>query len=129
MKINSPTVLAQVTEAFRRYERALEENDTTVLGQLFWKSEATVRYGMNGDIGHGWEQIQSHRKPRSGPPSEWRRLSDTVITTFGANMATASTLFHLDQQPTMVGRQMQTWCKIEGKWCVVAAHVSWVEKR
>lgn len=129
MQINDLTVVAEVTEAFQRYERALEAGDTDTLGALFWRSHKTIRYGMGGEIGHGWDEIQSHRKARIGVSTPWRTLSDTVITSFGNDMATASTLFQLEQQPDMVGRQMQTWCRLDGHWCVVAAHVSWVQRQ
>ena len=53
-----------------------------------------------------------------------RSLSRTVITTFGTDFATASTLFHRDTAPGKVGRQMQSWARLPEGWRVVAAHVS-----
>ena len=46
MQINLPHVLAEVQEAFDRYEQALVSNDVTVLDELFWNSPHTLRYGV-----------------------------------------------------------------------------------
>jgi hypothetical protein len=47
-----------------------------------------------------------------------------VITTYGRDFATASTLFYRDSLPGRVGRQMQSWARMAQGWCIVAAHVS-----
>ncbi len=47
MEINIPSVVAEVTEAFNLYEKALNANDVTVLDELFWKSPHTLRYGIS----------------------------------------------------------------------------------
>ncbi len=56
-----------------------------------------------------------------------RRLSRTVITTYGTGFGTASTLFHRAGAPGKVGRQMQSWVKFDSGWRVVAAHVSLID--
>ena len=48
---------------------------------------------------------------------------NTVITTYGTDFATAMTEFRREGGDTP-GRQSQTWCRIAGRWVVVAAHVS-----
>ena len=47
-----------------------------------------------------------------------------VVTTFGTDLGTVSTEFepHGDER---LGRQSQTWLRIDGTWRIVAAHVSW----
>lgn len=45
LAINRPEVVAEVRAAFDRYEAALVGNDVTVLDELFWHAEATLRYG------------------------------------------------------------------------------------
>ncbi|NEJ18525.1 DUF3225 domain-containing protein, partial [Rhizobium leguminosarum] len=42
--VNQADVLADVTAAFYRYEKALTGNDVAVLDELFWHDEKTVRY-------------------------------------------------------------------------------------
>ena len=53
-----------------------------------------------------------------------RTLERTVVTSFGTDFATASTLFMRDATPGSVGRQMQIWARLPEGWRIVAAHVS-----
>jgi hypothetical protein len=125
MDINRPDIVAEVEAAFARYETALTSNDVTGLGTLFWRSPHTIRYGIGENL-YGAEEIAAFRAARS-PVGLARRLSRTVITTYGADFATASTLFERDTVPGKIGRQMQTWARTPDGWRVVAAHVSLIE--
>ena len=49
--INRPEILSEVREAFALYEQALVGNDTAALDDLFWHSEAVVRYGGDREPG------------------------------------------------------------------------------
>ena len=122
MEINIPQVVAEVTEAFRRYEVALTTNDVAVLDELFWDSPLTIRYGAT-EILHGYAEIQAFRAGRSAQGLE-RELLRTVITTYGRDFATANTTFRRAGSDK-VGRQSQSWVRIPGLgWRVVSAHVS-----
>lgn len=125
MEINLPDVVAEVEAAFARYETALMANDAATLQAIFWQNKLTIRYGIN-EILHGWEEIGAFRAARS-PVGLARTLSRTVITTYGRDFATASTLFHRETVPGKVGRQMQTWARMPEGWRVVAAHVSVID--
>lgn len=120
MIINDPTVVAEVTAAFHRYERALLDNDAGVLDAMFVAAPETVRYGVS-DLQYGIEDIRAFRAVQR--PFD-RTLDRLVITTYGQAAATASTLFYREDFPGQVGRQMQTWIKQDGDWRVAAAHVS-----
>lgn len=122
--INDPAVLAEVTAVFQRYEAALVGNDLAVLDELFWVSPHTVRYGVAENL-YGIEAIRAFRAAR---PSQGlaRTLANTVITTYGRDAATAMTEFRR-QGGQRLGRQSQTWVRIDGAWRVVAAHVSLME--
>ena len=122
MDINLPEIVAEVEAAFARYETALVSNDTVTLQQLFWRSPHTIRYGM-AEVLYGWDEIGAFRAARS-PVGLARSISRTVITTYGRDFATASTLFHRETAPGKVGRQMQTWVRFPDGWHIVAAHVS-----
>jgi len=122
MDINLPDVKAEVEAAFAEYETALASNDVETLQRLFWTSGLTIRYGIAENL-HGHEEIGSFRMARS-PAGLARTISRTVVTTFGRDFATASTLFHRATMPGKVGRQMQTWVRMPEGWRVVAAHVS-----
>lgn len=123
MIINDPIVVAEVEAAFAAYEKALTTNDVEVLDAMFRDAPETVRYGVNENL-YGFAEIAAFRAARPSHGLE-RTLQRTVITTYGRDFATASTMF---TRPTMppgrVGRQMQTWARMPEGWRVVAAHVS-----
>jgi hypothetical protein len=125
MDINLPDVKAEVEAAFARYEAALISNDVETLQSLFWDSPNTIRYGIGENL-YGYNEIGAFRAARS-PAGLMRTTSRTVITTFGRDFATASTLFHRETTPGKVGRQMQTWTRTSEGWRVVAAHVSVID--
>ena len=126
MDINLPDVRAEVAAAFARYETALVTNDVAVLDELFRSDGRTIRYGVGENL-YGYEEIMAFRAARS-PIGLMRRLERTVITTYGRDMAVASTLFYRDNAPGKLGRQMQTWVRFDEGWKIVAAHVSVIEQ-
>jgi hypothetical protein len=126
MDIDLPEVVAEVKEAFERYEKALVGNDVAALNNLFHDDARTIRYGGT-EILYGYAEIKSFRAARS-PVALGRTISRTVITTFGRDYAVASTLYERPSAPGKIGRQMQTWVKFPEGWRVVAAHVSLIEK-
>jgi hypothetical protein len=121
MIVNSPEVVAAVTQAFHRYEKALNDNDIAVLNELFWDSPHTVRYGIAEQL-YGYPEIAGFRAARD-PAGLRRELTRVAITTFGEDFATASCEFRR-ASTGRTGRQMQTWARTPQGWKVVAAHVS-----
>ena len=126
MQIDLPDVLAEVTEQFARYEKALVGNDVTVLGELFRVDARTLRYGIAENL-HGSDEIKAFRAARS-PVGLMRKTARTVITAYGRDTAVASTLFYRESLPGKVGRQMQTWVRFPEGWRIVAAHVSIIDE-
>jgi hypothetical protein len=126
MEINHPETLAEVEAAFARYEAALVGNDVAVLDELFFPAGTTIRYGIGENL-HGIDAIRAFRlaRPSAGLA---RTLDRTVITSYGRDMAVASTLFRRPEAPGRVGRQMQTWIRTGAGWRVVAAHVSVIDE-
>jgi hypothetical protein len=125
MEINRPDVKAEAEAAFAGYETALVTNDVDALQAYFWNDDKTIRYGIGENL-YGWEEIGKFRAARS-PAGLARTLARTVITTYGADFATASTLFERESKPGKIGRQMQTWMRTADGWKVVAAHVSVID--
>jgi hypothetical protein len=125
LDINLPEVKSEVEAAFALYETALMANDADALQALFWNSPLTIRYGIGENL-YGHSEIGAFRAARS-PVGLARTISKTVITTYGRDFATASTLFHRETMPGKVGRQMQTWARTPEGWRVVAAHVSVID--
>jgi hypothetical protein len=126
MQVDLPDVVAEVTEQFARYEKALVSNDVVVLDALFRPDSRTLRYG-GGENLYGYDAIMAFRAARS-PAGLMRRTAGTVITTYGRDAAVASTLFYRDSAPGKVGRQMQTWVRFPEGWKIVAAHVSIIDE-
>ena len=126
MQVDLPDVLAEVTEQFARYEKALVSNDVAVLDELFRNDPRSLRYGVGENL-YGHDAITAFRAARS-PIGLGRRTDKTVITTYGRDTAVASTLFYRDSLPSRVGRQMQTWVRFPEGWRIVAAHVSTIDE-
>jgi hypothetical protein len=126
MEIDLPDVLAEVTEQFARYEKALVSNDVTVLDELFRNDPRTLRYGIGENL-YGFGAITAFRAARS-PAGLNRKTAKTVITTYGRDTAVASTLFYRETLPGRVGRQMQTWVRFPEGFRIVAAHVSIIDE-
>ena len=123
MEINIPEVVAEVKAAFERYEKALNTNDVEVLDLAFWNDPRVIRYSLM-DNAYGFEAIHASRLAR--PKTDLKRtISNTVITTFGRDLATANTEFERVESGRR-GRQSQTWARMPGGWRVVSAHVSFM---
>lgn len=126
MQIGIPEVMAEVEAAFARYEEALVTNDVPTLEALFWDDPRTIRYGIGENL-YGMDAIRAFRRARS-PIGVTRRIDRTIITTFGRDFATASTLFYRESSPGKVGRQQQSWVRLSEGWRIVAAHVSVIDE-
>jgi hypothetical protein len=121
LEINIPEVVAEVTAAFMRYERALIANDVVELDALFWASPHTLRFGVAENL-YGYDAIAAFR---SGRPAIdlTRTLMNTVITTYGRDAASANTEFQR-VGASVPGRQSHVWLRTDQGWRIAAAHVS-----
>jgi hypothetical protein len=124
MLINEPCVLAEVETAFAAYEAALMANDAEGLDRLFWDSPLVLRYGAGENL-YGQAEIAAYRRQRPGG-APLRRLTRTLITTFGRDFATANTEF-VQLASGRTGRQSHSWARLDEGWRIVAAHVSMLE--
>ena len=125
MEINNPQVLAEVSEAFQRYQDAIIANDVAVLNELFWDNPLTLRYGAGENL-YGYEQIaafRAGRDPGAGGSAVKRELLKLWVVTYGHDFGTANCEF-LRQGATKTGRQSHTWMRTSEGWRIVAAHVS-----
>jgi Protein of unknown function (DUF3225) len=120
---NIPQVLAEMTQAFAAYEKALLGNDIEGLNALFWESPLTLRYGVR-ELLYSHAEIAKFRRDR-GPIDQRRTLRNTRITTFGRDFATANTEF-IPFGSERIGRQSQTWVRTQHGWKIVSAHVSFL---
>lgn len=126
MERDLPDVVAEVTAAFDDYERALIANDVDALIDFFLDAPDTIRYGID-DMQHGHAAIAQFRRTSviAAPP---RDLRNTVISTFGRDVAIANTEF-VPWGSTAVGRQSQMWIRTTDGWRIAGAHVSWLGGR
>src|SRR5262249_55552665 len=122
MEMDLPEVVAEVRAAFERYEKALVSNDVATLDELFRDDPRTVRYGVT-EVLYGYDEIKSFRAARS-PVALGRKLSRTIITTFGRDFAVASTLYERPTAPGRIGRQTHTCASFPAAWRVVEVDVS-----
>jgi ketosteroid isomerase-like protein len=121
LEINIPEVVAEVTEAFERYERALVANDVAVLDSLFWDNPTTMRFGIAENL-YGYKAIASFRSSRPSIDLT-RQLKNTVIVSYGRDFATANTEFQRVGS-RVTGRQSHVWVRTDDGWRIAAAHVS-----
>ncbi|WP_433058539.1 AtzH-like domain-containing protein [Dactylosporangium sp. CS-033363] len=122
MDIDRPDVVAAVLAAFTDYEKALVAGDVGALGSWFWDSPAVTRFGI-ADRQTGAAELHAWRAAQP-PLPPGRRLFETRVTTFGADLATVTTLFDYPDQEGGPGRQSQTWVRLPEGWRIVHAHVS-----
>jgi hypothetical protein len=124
MEINIPSVVAEVTEAFYRYETALNTNDVATLDELFWNSPHTLRYGAGEQL-YGYGEIAAFRAGRDPGSVIVRDLLKVWVVTYGHDFGTANCEFQR-HGTTKVGRQSHTWLRTPEGWRIVAAHVSFL---
>lgn len=124
MQINLPDVMAEVSQVFERYERALVGNDTGVLDELFLDSVHTLRYGVGENL-YGIDEIRAFRAARPAVGLS-RTILRTAIATYGRDFATTHIEFRREGA-IRTGRQSQTWVRFPQGWRVVAAHVSLID--
>lgn len=119
-EVDDPAVVAAVRAAFEGYESALMSNDVAALDAFFWSDARTVRFGLDEEL-FGAEEIAAYR--RSCPRPGDRRFERTQITAFGADTAIVDAVYR-EREGHRVGRQSQTWMRLDGRWRIVSAHVS-----
>lgn len=124
LEINIPEVLAEVTDAFMRYEAALNTNDVAVLDSLFWASPNTLRYGIGEQL-YGHDEIAAFRTGRDPGSVVGRDLLKLWVVTYGRDFGTANCEFRRHGQ-TRIGRQSHSWMRTDQGWRIVAAHVSFL---
>ena len=124
MVINNPDVVREIAAEFAGYDRALASNDVAALNGYFFDSPFTVRYGNRENL-YGYSEIQAYRAGLASGVSPKRER--TVITSYGNDFATVSTLSRTSQAGK-IGRTMQTWVRFPQGWRIVAAHVSTIDE-
>jgi hypothetical protein len=119
VEIDRPDVIAEVAAAFEAYERALVANDVEVM--LGYFAGRALRYGV-ADQQTGLAEQRRWREAQPPLPAG-RHLKDTEVQAYGADAAVVTTLFGYPGSDVL-GRQSQTWVRLDEGWRIVHAHVS-----
>src|ERR1051325_6492517 len=121
--LNIPEVVAEVSEAFERYEQALVDRNLGILDDAFWNSPHTIRYAPN-QRGYGFDAIHAHRVAgTSGAGGKDKRIRLEILT-IGRDFATVNLEYTIKGRDA-TGVQSQTWERFpDVGWEVVSAHVS-----
>jgi hypothetical protein len=123
LRIDIPQVVAELTDAFEAYERALIGNNITALNEFFWPTSHTVRFGTrDSELQYGFEEITEARI-RRGSLDQRRTLRNRRITSFGHDFG-VTTVEYVPAGSDRIGRQSQTWLRTDKGWKIVSAHVS-----
>ncbi|MEH2113883.1 oxalurate catabolism protein HpxZ [Nostoc sp.] len=121
--INYPTVVAEVTDLYLKYEEALSNNNLEVMDSLFWDAPEVVRFGITENL-YGGDEVRNFRQNRPNPKIE-REISNLKVAAFGKDAATVTLEFRrIINGVERFGRQSQTWYRFTEGWKVVSAHVS-----
>jgi hypothetical protein len=121
VRVNDPDVVHEVRAAFYAYEGDLLANDLAALDAWFWDGDGVVRFAF-GDVQIGAEQVAAARRAvarQTGP----RIIEALHVTALGSDVAVVFAAFRLEEDDRLV-HQSQTWARLDGRWRVVAAHVS-----
>lgn len=119
MHLDRPEIVAEVAAEFAAYEKALVDDDVDAIIGFF--AEDAVRFGV-GDHQVGLAEQRRWRRAQA-PLPPGRRLHDTRVATFGADLAVVTTFFSYPGR-AVAGRQSQTWVRLPVGWRIVSAHVS-----
>lgn len=122
-QVNNPALVAELTQLYLIYEKALCDNDLAVLDALFWESSEVIRFGATENL-YGIEAIRAFRQGR--PVQDLaREISNLKVVTFGEDTASVTLEFcRTIAGVPRSGRQSQVWRKFPEGWKIVSAHVS-----
>jgi hypothetical protein len=121
VRLNDPAVVAEVRAAFDAYEVSLLANDIEDLDRWFHDGPEVVRF-IFGRVELGAAEVSAARRavPRQTAP---RTIEQLEIRTWGDDVASAFAVGRVTETGDLV-HQSQTWARLDGRWRVVAAHVS-----
>lgn len=122
IKINASDVFEEIHQLFTKYEKALSDNDVSILKTLFWHNKETTRIGMSENL-YGYDDIIRYCESRKhGLSKDVRHLQ---ILTLDENTAVTN-VEYARAGTDKIGRQSQTWYKFPEGWKIISAHVSWM---
>ncbi|MEO6861721.1 MAG: oxalurate catabolism protein HpxZ [Microcoleus sp.] len=122
-EINEAAMVAQLTQLYLKYEKALCTNDIETLDNLFWDAPQVVRFGVTENL-YGGDEVRAFRQGREVVNLD-RQMYNLKVVTFGADTAAVTLEFRrVTDGVVPLGRQSQMWRKFPEGWKIVSAHVS-----
>jgi hypothetical protein len=123
-KINSPEVVAHVTQLHDAYERALVANDGAAIKTFFWDSPDVIRFGPNEEI-YGAAALAEYLRTNRQVFLR-RRLIRRSVLALGEDIASVMSEYEQEVSGQLRrNRQSQLWSRFpEAGWKIVSAHVS-----
>lgn len=123
MTINDPDVVAELSELYSRYEKALVTNDVETLISMFWSGDQVMRFGATENL-YGPSELAAFRKTRPSLNLA-RTIQRLDIVSFDRDFASTTLEFERETEAgTIRGRQSQVWVRLPEGWRIVQAHVS-----
>jgi len=114
---------AEVAALFDAYEEALVANDVEAMDAAFWDDPRVVRFGI-AEVQVGIEAIRQWRRTANPVPKD-RRITSRHVLVLAPDVVAVDITFRNGDAPGL-GRQSQTWQRIDGTWRIVRAHVSMI---
>lgn len=119
MSATASDIPADLRAAFDAYERAILANDLDALDAAFAPGSDTLR-GDGAGLLVGHDAISAFRGARGGVP---RRVIESIeYRPLGDDLALLVSVSHFVAGGR--GLQTQLWQRIDGRWLIVAAHVT-----
>lgn len=112
---------AVVSRLFDEYEAALLRNDLDAMNAVFLESTDTLRIGI-ADIQFGFEEIVEWRRT-AVPVDPLRTITNKIVSSIAPGVVAVDVTF-VNGTALLLGRQSQTWVRVDEGWRIVRAHVS-----
>ncbi len=115
----------EVTASSDAYEAALKHNDIEAMNAVFWDDQRMLRFGL-ADMQRGYDEVVAWRRS-ARPVNPDRIIVSRDVTALAPGVVAVDIVFD-DGDPSVVGRQSQTWIRRDGGWKIARAHVSLISR-
>ena len=115
----------EVTALSDAYEAALRRDDIEAMNGAFWNDPHVLRFGI-ADMQYGYDEVLAWRAAATPVDPARTMLSRHVVAL--ADGVVAVDIMFSDTDSNRLGRQSQTWVRLEDGWRITRAHVSLIPR-
>jgi len=115
----------EVTALSVAYEAALRRNDIEAMNGVFGNDPHVLRFGI-ADMQYGYDEVLAWRASATPVDPARTMLSRHVVAL--ADGVVAVDIMFSDTDSNRLGRQSQTWVRLEDGWRITRAHVSLIPR-